>query len=143
MRGILLKAGRKKGIKDGIRKGTGTGAETETKTGTGRGRETEVEIEIELGKGIETRNMIATTGTVTGSGVREEKGSEIEMMMIIIGLETMRGNASLLLYCTAICYLFHFPCLFATSLSSFYSISACLNLLLAIVKLANLDYVNQ
>lgn len=139
MRGSLLKAGRKKGIKDGIRTGTGT----ETKTGTRRGTETEVEIELGKGKEIETRNVIVTTGTVTGSGVIEEKGSEIEMMMIIIGLETMRGNTSVLLYCTSICCLFHFPCLFATSLSSFCSISACLNLLLAIVELANLGSMNQ
>lgn len=104
MRGSLLKAGRKKGKKGGIRKGTGT--RTETKTGTRRGTETEVEIEIELGKGIETRNVIVITETVTGSGVREEKGSEIEMMIIIIGLKTMRGDTSVLIYCTAICFIF-------------------------------------
>ncbi|KAI3777285.1 hypothetical protein L1987_47084 [Smallanthus sonchifolius] len=85
------KAGQRTGRERVIRtvKGIERGAEREIrkKAGIWTGKKAETGTE----KKIETKIVIGI-GTVIGNGVREGKGTEIEMMMIIIGVETMPGG---------------------------------------------------
>lgn len=97
MRESLLKAGKRKEKKLVVRTGIRIGTETEIGTETGIeieiGRETEIETETET----EKKNVIVTTEIGTGIAVREGRGVEIEMrMMITTEAVTTRGSVTLL-----------------------------------------------
>ncbi|XP_057500804.1 uncharacterized protein LOC130784825 isoform X3 [Actinidia eriantha] len=78
MKESLPRAGRKKGRKGMIKKGTTIGIEGGIEMGTGR--------ETDIGIGIETKIITPETEIETAlkNGVREGKGVGIEMMMTII-----------------------------------------------------------
>ncbi|XP_057500802.1 uncharacterized protein LOC130784825 isoform X1 [Actinidia eriantha] len=86
MKESLPRAGRKKGRKGMIKKGTTIGIEGGIEMGTGR--------ETDIGIGIETKIITPETEIETAlkNGVREGKGVGIEMMMTIIRGETTRGS---------------------------------------------------
>ena len=83
MEGSLQEAEKMREIKGVIRRGI------EKEIGAG--------IEIYMRKGIEIKTVIVTIETATGIAVKEGKGAEAEAekIMIIIRVETLKGNKDL------------------------------------------------
>ena len=62
-------------------------------TRRGIGKEIGAGIEIYMRKGIQIKTVIVTIETATGIAVKE--GAEAEKIMIIIRVETLKGNKDL------------------------------------------------